>query len=97
MGRTELISRLARRIYENPSAKEVQDCAVMCDTLVDIITDALVDGEKILWKGFISAEVIERSATKRRNPQTGEIVTYPPVKTIVCKLSKSIKDAVKGK
>lgn len=97
MGRTELISRLAKRIYENPSTKEIQQCAQFCDTLVDIITDSLVDGEKILWKGFLSAEVVERDATKRRNPQTGEIVTYPPVKTITCKLSKTIKDAVKGK
>lgn len=97
MGRTELISRLAKRIYENPSSKEIQECATFCDTLVDIITDALVDEEKVLWKGFLSAEVVERSETKRRNPQTGEIVTYPPVKTITCRLSKAIKDAVKGK
>lgn len=97
MGRTEIIKRLARRIYENPSAKQYQQCAIICDTIVDIITDALVDDEKVLWKGFFSAEVIERGETKRRDPQTGEIVTYPPVKSITCRMSKAIKDAVKGK
>ena len=56
-----------------------------------------LEDKKIIWKGFLSVEVAERGARKGRHPQTKEIVTFPPVKTINCKMSKSIKDAVNGK
>ncbi len=97
MGRTEIIKQLAERIYGNATNAELQQCANFCDTLVDIFTDALLEDKKIIWKGFLSVEVAERGARKGRHPQTKEIVTFPPVKTINCKISKSIKEAVNGK
>lgn len=97
MGRTEIIKQLAERIYGNATNKELQECASFCDTLVDIFTDALTNEERIIWKGFLSAEVVERAERKGRNPQTNEIVTFPAVKMINCKISKSIKDAINNK
>ena len=89
MGKNEIIKQLAERIYGN-----VTD---FCDTLVDIFTDALLEDKKILWKGFLSAEVVERGERRGRNPNTNEIVTFPPTKTIKCKISETIKKAVNGK
>ncbi len=97
IGRNEIIKQLAERIYGNANVKELQECTQFCDTLVDIITDAIINDEKIVWKGFLSIDVTERSERKGRNPRTNEIVVFPPVRTINCKMSKAIKDAVNGK
>lgn len=97
MGKKEIIRKLAERIYGNATENELNKCADFCDTLVDIFTEALIENKKILWKGFLSIEVAERAERKGRHPQTNEIVTFPPTKSINCKVSKSIKDIVNGK
>lgn len=97
MGNREIIKKLAKRMYGNAKEIEMKQCAEFCNTLVDIITEALLNNEKILWKGFISMEVIERAERKGRNPSTNELVTFPPVKSVNCRISKAIKDAVNGK
>lgn len=96
MGRTEIIEKLAKRVYGNPSVKELQQCSQFCDTLVEIITETLEHGERVLWKGFISAEVIDTPSMKRRNPKTGEVESFPPSFKIYCKLSNAIKEKIKG-
>lgn len=97
MGRNEIIKQLAERIYGNTTSKDLQECASFCDALVDIFTDALVNDKRIIWKGFLSAEVAERAERKGRNPQTDEVVTFPAVKTVNCKISKQIKDAINNR
>lgn len=97
IGKTEIIKRLSERIYGNVTDNEIQQCTRFCDTLVDIFAEALLDDEKILWKGFLSAETIERGQRRGRNPQTNEVVTYPPTKSIKCKISKTIRDMVNEK
>lgn len=97
MGRTEIIKQLAERIYGNANNRSIQQCTDFCDTLVDVLKDALLDEGKILWKGFISMEVVQRAERKGRHPQTNKIVTFPPVKSINCKVSKSIRNAVNEK
>lgn len=97
MSRTEIIKQLAERIFGNATEKELQQCTQYCDTLVDIIVDALLENKKIIWKGFMSFEVTERRQRQGRHPQTNEVVTFPPVKSIKCKMSKAIKDAVNEK
>jgi Bacterial DNA-binding protein. len=42
-------------------------------------------------------KVIERAERQGRHPQTNEVVTFPPVKSINCRLSESIKDAINGR
>lgn len=96
MGKSEIIKKLAKKLYGNTSPKEIQQCTEFCDTLANIITEALLKNEKILWKDFLSMEVVERPERKGRNPQTGEVATFPPSKSVVCKVSKSIKNLIKG-
>lgn len=97
MSRTDIIKKLSERIYGDTSEYNIQQTTQFCDTLVDIFTDALIDGEKITWKGFLSVEVVERGQRCGRHPQTNEVVTFPPSKSIKCKISQTIKDIVKGK
>ena len=97
MSRTEIIKQLAERIYGDTSDANIQQATQFCDTLVDIFTDTLIEGDKIIWKGFLSVEVVDRGQTLRRHPQTNEVVMFPPSKSIKCKMSQSIKDMVNGK
>lgn len=97
MSRTDIIKKLAEHIYDDVSEANIREATQYCDALVDIITDALIDGDKIIWKGFMSVEVVERGQRCGRHPQTNEVVTFPPSKTIKCKISQTIKDMVNGK
>ena len=97
MSKTDIIKKVAERIYGNTSESTIQQVTQFCDTLVEVFTDALIEGEKISWKGFLSVEVVERGQRSGRNPQTNKVVVFPPSKSIKCKLSKIIKDVVKEK
>lgn len=97
MSRTDIIKKLADRIYGDTSDSNIQQVIQFCDTLVDIFTDALIDGEKIVWKGFLSAEVVDRGERCGRHPQTNEVVMFPPSKTVKCKMSQVIKEVVNGR
>ena len=52
-------------------------------------------GESVMIKGFISFDITERKGRDGYNPYTGKIQKLAPVKTVKCKVSKPIKDAVK--
>lgn len=97
MSRTDIIKKLAEHIYDDTSEANIREATQYCDALVDIITDALIEGDKIIWKGFLSIEVVERGQRCGRHPQTNEVVTFPPSKSIKCKISQAIKDMVNGK
>lgn len=92
MGKNDLVSKISHR---TGIAKE--SCELVVDALTEEITEALVNGEKIMIKGFMSFEVGERGERDARNPATGEIEHFPSVKTVKCKVAKSIKDAVNAK
>lgn len=94
MSKTDIIKKLSERIYGDASESNVQQATQFCDTLVDIFTDGLIEGDKIVWKGFLSAEVVERGQRCGRHPQTDEVVIFPPSKSIKCKISKTIKDII---
>ena len=59
-----------------------------------VVTQAFVNGEKVLWKGFFSAEVIERAEREGHNPQTGEPITIPAHTTAKFRTGKRIRDAL---
>lgn len=97
MNKKDIIKELAERIYGDASETNIKEATQFCDTLIDIFKDALIEGNKIVWKGFLTAEVVERGQRRGRHPQTNEVVTFPPSKTIKCKMSQSIKDIVNEK
>ena len=45
----------------------------------------------------MSFEIIERAEREGKDLKTGETVTYPPVKSVKCRVSKTVRDAVNEK
>ena len=72
MNKTELVNALALRT--GLSKKSAED---VLTTALDIITETLVQGEKVQLVGFGSFEVRERAPRIGRNPRTREEVTIP--------------------
>ena len=72
-------------------------CENIIDIFIDEIKNCLIRGEKLVIKGFIVFDVSERAERDGRNPKTNQIMRFPAVKTIKCKISKTFKDAVNGK
>ena len=66
------------------------------NAFVDVVTEALVKGEKVQLVGFGSFETRKRAARKGRNPQTKEEIKIPASKAPVFKAGKALKDLVNG-
>lgn len=94
INRSDIVKELAIRIYGEARSDTISICSQFCDKLVDIITEELEFGEDIKWKGFLTAKVICRKERRGRDPKTNQVVTYPPVRMIRCKISKTIKNKV---
>ena len=62
---------------------------------MEVITDALVRGEKVQLIGFGTFEISERAAREGRNPQTGESVHIEASRAPKFKAGKALKDALK--
>lgn len=92
MTKSEIINNIAEKTEFSKSV-----CESVIDCFADEVRDCLVRGDKLLIKGFIGFEVNERPEREGRNPKTGEVDTFPAVKTVKCKISRAIKDAVNGK
>ncbi len=66
------------------------------DAVLDSITSALQDGEKVSLTGFGTFEVRERAARTGRNPRTGEELQVAASKSPAFKPGKGFKDAING-
>jgi nucleoid DNA-binding protein len=97
MGKNEIVKQLAERIDGNITEETMRKYSEVCDTLVDIFTDALIEEKRILWKGFLSMEVRDRAAGKARNPATNQIELFPATKVVRCKVSDTIKNIIAEK
>ena len=65
------------------------------NAMLEVITDALVRGEKVQLIGFGTFEISERAAREGRNPQTGESVHIEASRAPKFKAGKALKDALK--
>ena len=92
MTKSDIINKIADR-----TGLPKTSCELVIDIFTDEIKNCLVAGDKLIIKGFIGFEVSERPEREGRNPKTGEVSTFPAVKSVKCKISRSIKDAVNGK
>jgi integration host factor subunit beta len=59
---------------------------------VDSLTDTLVNGENIEFRGFGSFAVKSYKAYKGRNPKTGMVVDVKPKKLPFFKVSKDLRE-----
>lgn len=89
MNKTELVSAMAERL--GASKKHSEEALTVA---LDLITEALAEGEKVQLVGFGSFEVRERAPRIGRNPRTKEEVTVPASKAVQFKSGKVLKRAV---
>ena len=89
MTKKELIVSIAEQAGISKGAAEKALNAV-----IDGITDALSNRDKVTFVGFGTFYVTERPARKGRNPKTGEPIKIPASKVPKFKPGKALKDAV---
>ena len=90
MNKTELIAAVAEK-----AELSKKDAEAAITAMVDAITGALSQEEKVHLVGFGSIEVKVRAERLGRNPKTKEEIHIPASKTPVFKAGKALKDAVK--
>ena len=90
MTKSELIVRLARR-YSQLIAKDAEYAA---KTILDAMTRALRDGNRIEIRGFGSFIVTCRQPRVGRNPQSGEKVLVPEKHLPYFKAGKELRKRV---
>ena len=71
-----------------------KDAEIAVVALVEAITEALSEGEKVQIAGLGSFEVKTRPERVGRNPKTQETITIPESNYPVFSASKSLKDSI---
>ena len=92
MNKAELIAAIAAKTGDTKKGAEAS-----VNAFVDVITEALIEGDKVQLVGFGSFEVRKRAARKGRNPRTKEEIKIPASKAPVFKAGKALKDLVNKK
>ena len=89
MNKTELIAAITEK-----TGFTKKDAEKALNSVVEVITDALTQGEKVQIVGFGSFEVKARAERLGRNPATGEEIKIAASKVPTFKAGKAFKDAV---
>lgn len=89
MTRDELVTKVAE---EAQVSKKIANLAI--NIVIEGITSALENGDKVVLVGFGKFEVSERAARIAVNPRTKEKIQIPAKKVPVFKPGKRLKDFV---
>lgn len=90
MTKSELISSLATRFPQ----LMVKDAEIIVKTILDSLTTALVEGQRIEIRGFGSFAVNVRSPRMGRNPRSGEKVMVQEKRVPHFKAGKELRERV---
>lgn len=85
-----LVEKIATK---NDQAKK--DVEMVIDAMVDEITNALREGNKVTLTGFGTFRISARAAREGINPQTKEKIQIPAMKVPKFTAGKALKEAVK--
>nr|WP_291958058.1 HU family DNA-binding protein [Mahella sp.] len=91
LNKAELITKMAEK-----GEMTKKDAEKALNAFVDVVTEALANGDTVQLVGFGTFRVSPRSARKGRDPQTQKEIMIPASKAPVFKAGKALKDAVKG-
>ncbi len=89
MNKTELIAAVAEQ-----ASITKKDAEKALSAVINSITNAMADGDKVQLVGFGTFEVRARDARKGKNPRTGEIINIAASKVPAFKAGKALKDIV---
>ncbi len=88
MNKTQLVEAVALKVGKK------KDAEIAVSAVLEAISDALVQGEKVQIVGFGTFEVKARAAREGHNPATGAKITIPAAKHPVFSASKTLKESV---
>lgn len=89
MKRAELVAEVADRTgMTKKNTDEVLEC------ILQVIGDALAQGESVQFQGFGTFEVRERAPRTGRHPVTGEPISIPSAHIPAFKAGKILKEKV---
>lgn len=89
MKKVELVEAVAEEAGLTKS-----DATKAIDAMLNTITKALANGDKIPLVGFGTFAVSKREAREGRNPRTGETVQIAARNAVTFKAGSALKDAV---
>jgi integration host factor subunit beta len=89
MTKAELVERVAEQI--NLTKKQTE---TIVNILLNSITEALSDGDKVELRGFGSFRIRGRNPREGRNPKTGDAVHIPAKKVPFFKAGKELREMV---
>ena len=92
MNKSELITEVAEK-----TGLTKKDAEGAVKAVIDTITDAMIQGDKVQLVGFGTFEVRERAARFGRDPRTGESMEIAASTAPAFKAGQGLKDAVNGK
>ena len=93
MTKSELIEILTRR----QGHLKADDVDLAVKNLLEMMSNALTQGERIEIRGFGSFVVKQRQAREGRNPKTGELVAVHAKRVPFFKVGKELRLRVDGK
>ncbi len=89
MNKGELVDQIA---IKADLTKKDADAAL--SAILEIITEAVSEGEKVTLVGFGTFEARERQAREGRNPSTGQPIQIPATKVPAFSAGKVFKERV---
>ncbi len=89
MNKAELINAAAEK-----AGLSKKDTEAVLNSIIEVISDALAEGDKVQLVGFGAFEVKSRAERTGRNPKTKEPIKIPASKVPVFKPGRALKDAV---
>lgn len=89
MTKKELVAAMAEK-----TELTKKDTELLLNALVEVVSEALANGDEVALSGFGKFEVRERAARTGRNPQTGETIEIAATKAPAFKAAKALKEAV---
>lgn len=90
MNKTEFVEKVAEKTGQS---KKATDEAVKA--AIEVITEALANGDSVSFVGFGNFVVTERAERKAKNPATGAEIIVPATKVPKFKPGTALKNSVK--
>ncbi|MBX6395657.1 MAG: HU family DNA-binding protein [Alicyclobacillaceae bacterium] len=90
MNKMELIAKVAEK-----SGLKKKDAEAAVNSVFEVISEALANGDKVQLVGFGTFEPRRRAARTGRNPQTGEEISIPESVVPAFKPGNKLKEVMK--
>lgn len=78
--------------YAEKRGCTLAEAEIAMKTVVDVITDAIVEDGGVTFVGGFSLEAVDRKERRGINPSTGEFMIIPKRRTVRLSVGKHLKD-----